>query len=352
MRKILVAVVACCVASYAQADYKVETIAEGLNFPWSIAFLPDGSMLVTERNGGLRIIRDGELQDEPVNGVPEAFVAGQGGLFDVVPDPDYESNNALYLSFAHGKKKANATRVIRAVFDGQSLTDQKVLFTASPTKNTSHHYGGRMAFMPDGTLLLTTGEGFDFREKAQRLDNHFGKIIRINTDGSVPEDNPFVDRPDALPEIWSYGHRNPQGIVVLPDTGDVYIHEHGPRGGDELNLILPGRNYGWPAITYGIDYSGASISPYTELPGMEQPVTYWVPSIAPGGMAYFDGDLYVAALAERTVRRLSLENGTVTDQEILFEDMNERFRDVRTAPDGSLYLLTDSPEGKVLRVTP
>lgn len=352
MRKFAAFIVLVLFAGAAQPNERVETIAEGLNFPWSIAFLPDGSMLVAERNGGLRVIRDGALVETPVAGAPEAYVAGQGGLFDVVLDPGFEQNRTLYLSFAYGDRRANATRVVRAVFDGVAISDLEVIFTATPTKDTPHHYGGRMAFLPDGTLLITTGDGFDFREQAQRLDNHFGKVIRINADGSVPPDNPFVGKPDALPEIWSYGHRNPQGIVVMPGSERVWLHEHGPRGGDELNLIEPGKNYGWPAITYGIDYSGARISPYTELPGMEQPIVHWVPSIAPAGMTEYEGDLLVAALAERSVRRLDLADGEVTSQEVLFTDLGARIRDVRKAPDGFVYLLTDSSKGKVLRVTP
>jgi glucose/arabinose dehydrogenase len=227
-------------------------------------------------------------------------------------------------------------------------------------KSTPHHFGGRMLFLPDKTLLLTTGDGFNYREQAQKLDNLLGKVIRITRDGSVPTNNPFLDQIDSRPEIWSYGHRNPQGLVRDPNTGTVYLHEHGARGGDELNLIEPGLNYGWPAITYGVDYNFAQISPYTELPGMEQPLVYWVPSIAPAGMAYYDddlfpewrGDLFVAALAERSIRRLDLEDGRVVDQEVLFTELGQRMRDVRVGPDGALYLLTDSSEGTVLRVTP
>ncbi len=347
-------------AMQAAAQYQIETIAEGLDYPWSIAFLPDGAMLVTERSGKLRRIRDGKLLDKPVSGVPDVYAAGQGGLFDVVLDPDYELNDTLYLTYAHGKRRANATRVAKAKFDGAALRNLTVLFTAMPLKSTAHHFGGRMVFLPDGSFLLTTGDGFNYREEAQELDNHLGKVVRLNRDGTAPRNNPYVGRVGALPEIWSYGHRNPQAIVHDADTGTVYIHEHGPRGGDELNVIEPGRNYGWPAITYGIDYSGAQITPYTELPGMEQPLVYWVPSIAPAGMAYYDGklfsewhgDLFVAALAERTVRRLDLEDGEVVDQEILFATLGYRFRDVRVGPDGALYLLTDSSNGKVLRVAP
>jgi glucose/arabinose dehydrogenase len=267
-------------------------------------------------------------------------------------------NHRLYLSFSIGSKSANALRVISARLDGNKLENITTLFTASPTKDTPHHFGGRLALMPDSTLLITVGEGFDYREKAQSLDNHFGKLIRINKDGTVPADNPFTGREDALPEIWTYGHRNPQGLLVSAD-GTVWLHEHGPRGGDELNRIEPGKNYGWPAITHGVDYSGAYVSPFTEAEGMEQPVTYWSPSIAPGGFCEYQGDLFpewmgnlfVAALAEKSVRRLAMENGKVKSQETMFTELNQRIREVRVGPNGYLYLLTDSDEGKMLRVS-
>ena len=360
MRKLAITAALAVVTLAARAEYSIETVADGLEFPWCIAFLPDGAMLVTERSGRLRLIDDEGLAERPVGNVPDTYVAGQGGFFDVLLDPDFASNRTLYLSFAHGNRKKNATRVIRARLEGNELSDVTPIFTASPWKNTPHHYGGRMAFMPDGTLLVTVGDGFTFREQAQELDSHFGKVVRINTDGSVPADNPFVNSRNALPELWSYGHRNAQAILVLPGSGTVLSHEHGPRGGDELNRVEPGKNYGWPAITYGIDYSGQTISPYTELPGMEQPLVYWVPSIAPAGMAYYDhelfadwrSDLLVAALAERSVRRLEMRDGDVVAQHVLFEELGERFRDVRIGPDGALYLLTDSGQGRVLRVTP
>jgi glucose/arabinose dehydrogenase len=287
-------------------------------------------------------------------------VAGQGGYFDIVPDPDFATNALVYLSFAHGEPKKNALRVVRAKLDGNTLTGVTPIFTVVPWKDTPHHYGGRMAFLSDGTLLITTGEGFTYREASQTLDNHFGKVVRIRTDGGVPADNPFIGSDGARPEVWTFGHRNPQAVVVVPGSGTVYLHEHGPRGGDELNLIVPGRNYGWPAITYGIDYSGATVSPYTELPGMEQPLVYWVPSIAPAGMAWYDGALFpdwrgnllIASLAERTIRRVELRNGSVIAQHVIFDDLGERFRDVRVGPDGAVYLLTDSPSGRVLKVTP
>ena len=340
--------------------YRIETVAQDLDHPWCLAFLPDGRMLVTERAGRLRIIEGGKLLPEPVAGVPPVLARSQGGLFDVLPARDFTSSGLLYLSFAHGDRKANATRVVRARLDGHALKDLQVLFTARPTKDTAAHFGGRMAWLPDGTLLLTLGEGFEYRERAQTLDNDFGKLVRIKADGSAPADNPFVGRAGALPEIYSYGHRNPQGLVVDAAAGRIWMHEHGPRGGDELNLIVPGRNYGWPAITYGVDYSGAQISPYTEMKGMEQPQIHWTPSVAPAGMTLYDGalfpawrgDLFVSTLVERSVRRVDLQDGKVAGQETLFTEIGERLRDVRTGPDGALYLLTDAPNGRVLRIVP
>jgi len=343
------------------AQFAVTVVAEGLAYPWSLAFLPGGDMLVTERDGHLRLIRDGILQPEPIAGVPEAFVASQGGLFDVVLDPDFPRNRLIYLTYAWGGPDANATRVARAVFDGRSLSNLEVLFTASPTKDTAVHYGGRLAFRPDGTFLLTLGEGFEYREESQRLSSHLGTIVRLNADGSVPADNPFVDDDGALPEIWSYGHRNVQGLVYDGATGRMWEHEHGPRGGDELNLIEPGVNYGWPVVTHGIDYSGARITPYTTLEGYADSVTWWVPSIAPSGLAIYhgalfpqwEGDLFVTALAAGEMRRLDLNAaGEVVGQEALLADREQRLRDVRVGPDGALYVLTDSPEGQVLRLAP
>jgi glucose/arabinose dehydrogenase len=341
------------------AEYKIETVAEGLSHPWAIAFLPGGDMLVTERSGQLRRLSNGKLEAQGIGNLPELYVDGQGGLLDIVLDPEFSTNQMLYLSYASGISSANSTKVISARLDGDSLVDIKNVFTASPEKDTPHHFGGRMALMPDKTLLITVGEGFDYREQAQSLNSHLGKLIRINRDGSVPSDNPFVSRENAMPEIWTWGHRNPQGVLVSAD-GTVWLHEHGPRGGDELNLIEPGKNYGWPAITYGMDYSGAYVSPFTKAAGMEQPVVYWVPSIAPAGFCEYQGNafpewqgnLFVAALAEKSVRRLVMEDHAVQSQEILFAELGERIRDVRQGLDGFLYLLTDSEEGQVLRVLP
>ena len=346
--------------SFASAtDYKIETVVVGLAFPWSIAFLPDGDMLVTEREGRLRRISHGQLEPDPIAGVPEVFVAGQGGLMEILLDPKFSSNNKIYLSFSSGTKKANALRVISGELQGNKLLSVSEIFAVTPDKDTPHHYGARMDFLPDGTLLIATGEGFDYREKAQSLDNLFGKVVRINSDSTVPDDNPFVGREGAKPEIWSYGHRNPQGLIVS-DDGTVWLHEHGPRGGDELNKVRAAKNYGWPAITYGVNYSGAYVSPYTEAAGMEQPVIYWTPSIAPSGLTEYRGELFpdwhgnlfVAALAEKSVRRLLMTNGKVDNQQIMFTELDQRIRDVRAGPDGALYLLTDSQEGAVLRVSP
>ncbi|MDM3872279.1 PQQ-dependent sugar dehydrogenase [Porticoccus sp. W117] len=358
---LLVRFVLCLLfSSAAWAQYQVETVAEELNYPWSIAFLPGGDMLVTERGGQLRMIRDGRLLSQSISGVPKAHVQGQGGMLDVLLAEDFEQSGVVYLSYAHGDRKRKTLRIAKGKLVGMKLTDVEVIFSAEPWRDRAIHYGGRMVWLPDGTLLAANGDGGNHREQAQKLDNHYGKSIRLNPDGSVPKDNPYVGKPDVRPEIWSYGHRNPQAIVYDADSDSVYMHEHGPKGGDELNLVKPGKNYGWPAITYGIDYNGSIISPHTELPNMEQPLVYWVPSIAPAGMTQYKGsafpqwqnNLFVAALKEQSVRRLTLDKGKVVDQEILFKELGARIRDVRTGPDGYLYLLTDSSSGKVLRVKP
>ena len=250
--------------------------------------------------------------------------------------------------------------MLRARLDSDRLRDGKVILRVEPDKDTPHHYGGRMAFLPDGTLLVTTGEGFSFRDQAQDLNSQFGKTLRIRADGSVPPDNPYVADGGAAAKVWTWGHRNPQGLAVDAETGTVWLHEHGPRGGDEVNRLEPARNYGWPAITYGVDYSGAQVSPYTEYAGMEQPVKYWDPSIAPSGLTVYRGDafpawagnLFVGALKDRDVRRLSIGDDDVVTEERLFAEIDARIRDIRTGPDGYLYILTDSADGKLLRVRP
>ena len=343
------------------APFEVKTVAQGLDHPWGMAFLPNGDILVTERAGRLRVIRNGVLDTTPIAGTPPTFVASQGGYFDIVLHPKFAENNWVYLTFAHGERGANATRVVRAVFDGKALTDLKAIFTADPAKASSNHYGGRLAFLPDGTFLLTVGDGFDTREQAQNLNSHLGKIVRLNDDGSIPADNPFVGQAGKKPEIWSNGHRNQQGLAVDPRTGTVYEHEHGPRGGDEINIIGKAKNYGWPAICDCVDYSGAKVSPFKSLPGMEQALLYWTPSIAPSGMTVYygdkfpawNGDLIVGALVLQHVRRVDLENGQVKGQEVFAEGpLKARIRDVRTSPDGYIYVTTDETNGKVLRLEP
>lgn len=342
------------------APFDVETLAEGLDHPWNVAFLPDGSLLVTELPGRLRLVRGGEVVPEPVAGVPEVYHAGQGGLFDVLLDPDFAQNRVIYLSFAHGTPEANNTRVVRATFDGTALSNVETIFDATPQKDTPVHYGGRMALKGDGTLLVTVGDGFDYREDAQRLSNHLGTVVRINRDGTVPEDNPFVNDNDALPEIYTYGHRNQQAILYDAASDRIYEQEHGPRGGDEVNVLEPGKNYGWPVITGGTDYSGAQISPYKEYPGMAQPWVEWTPSIAPAGMALYEGamfkdwegDLLVTSLVEMSLRRIDIEGGAPKAQEVYLVPQQTRLRDVAVAPDGAILVLTDEEEGKILRLTP
>ncbi len=346
--------------------YRIETVASGLDHPWSLAFLPDGRLLVTERAGRLRLIEPGadgrlQLRSEPVAGVPPVLARGQSGLFEVLPDPDFARNRRIVLSYAHGQPRANHLRVASARLEGTRLQDVKPIFTSQPAKTETQHFGGRMAWLPDGTLVFGMGDGNLERTDAQRLHTHLGKFMRIGADGSVPADNPFTGRSGALPEIWSVGHRNPQGLVVV--GGVVYAHEHGARGGDELNRLRPGANYGWPVVTGGIDYTYARVTPFQTLPGMEPPLLQWTPSIAPAGMAWYDGALFpawrgslmVAALKERSVRRVPMADparGPAGAQELLFQELGERIRDVRAGPDGALWLLTDSPQGRVLRVVP
>ena len=348
-------------ANVVKNGYKVVEIARGLDHPWSMAFLPDNSLLVTERVGRLRLIKGGVLQPEPIAGVPPVHTGSQAGLFDIVLHPHFAQNQMVYLTYAAGTKAANGTQVARARFDGRSLRDLQVIFKAMPLKDTDNHYGGRLAFLPDGTFVLTIGEGFEYREKAQDLSSDLGKIVRLNDDGSVPQDNPFVGQTSVRPEIYTWGHRNEQGLIFDAQSGRLYETEHGPRGGDELNIIVAGRNYGWPVITYGMDYSGAYVSPYTQRPGLEQPVIYWTPSIAPSGLALYrgdkfpawQGDLFVGALAFKHLRRVHLdERGNVVDQEQLLNDLHWRIRDVRAAPDGYLYVCTDETDGRVLRLEP
>jgi glucose/arabinose dehydrogenase len=342
---------------------EVQTIASGLVNPWALAFLADGRMLVTERPGRMRIVSsDGQLSPA-LKGVPDVWATGQGGLLDVVTDHAFKQNNTIYFCFSERTAGGGRTAVARAkLVDGDAprLEDVKVIFRQQGPLSSGNHYGCRIAQARDGNLFVTLGEHFSHRDEAQNLGNHLGKLIRITPDGTAPNDNPFVGRDGARPEIWSYGHRNEQGLAINPASGEVWEIEHGPRGGDEVNIIGKGKNYGWPVIGYGIDYNGTKIHASTTKDGMEQPIKYWVPSIAPSGMAFYtgklfpkwDGSLFTGALAGKMLVRLSLNGNSVTGEERLLQDLNERIRDVRQGPDGALWLLTDNAAGRILRVSP
>jgi len=345
----------CCLAISATAtDYHINVLATGLDKPWSIAELPaQQGFLVTEKSGQLlRLNRDGSVST--ISGTPEVYFKSQGGLLDVVTDPAFTDNQTIYLSYAGGDEDSNRTTVASARLVDQQLEDVSVILEVNPSKAKSAHYGGKLAFLADGSLLVSVGEGFEYREQAQSLDSEMGKLLRILPDGTAPADNPF---PDRAPRVYSFGHRNPQGLAVDQASGTIWMTEHGPKGGDELNRIVAGNNYGWPAITYGVDYSGAIISPYTEAEGMEQPVVHWVPSIALSGLAIYradgfpdwDGSLLIGALKDQKLYRLApTESGF--EQTEPFPDVTGRIRDVRIASDGSIVALSD--EGSVYQILP
>ncbi len=335
------------------------TVASGLQNPWALAFLPDGRMLVTERAGRMRYVdKQGNLSGA-LSGVPVVVTGRQAGLFDVVLAPDFAKSNAIYFSYFARTDGGNTVHVARATLGADRLSDLKVIYRAPAVSAPDINIGSRLVFARDGTLFITIGDRFTTRDKAQTLDNALGKTLRINADGSIPKDNPFVGREGALPEIWNYGHRNQQSVALDPNSGVLWTTEHGPRGGDELNIEKKGANYGWPTITYGIDYSGAAISDKAAAPGMEQPLYHWNPSPALSGMAFYTGykypnwrgDLFIGALAGQALIRLDLRNGKVVGEERLLRDeIGERIRDVRQGPDGFLYLLTDENAGRILRV--
>lgn len=341
-------------------DLAVETVASGLEHPWGMTFLPDGRMLVTERPGRLRLVGTDGTLSRPITGVPNVMARGQGGLLDVALDPDFARSRLVYLSFAEPRPNGNGTSVARGRLNeqGTALTDTAVIFRQMPTVNSNMHFGSRLVFDRTGALFVTLGERFSQRDQSQNPANHIGKLVRIRPDGSVPADNP--KKPGWAPEIWSIGHRNVQGAALHPQTGQLWTAEHGARGGDEINTPKAGLNYGWPVISYGVDYSGAKIGEGTAKPGMEQPLFYWDPSIAPSGAAFYTGpvwpawtnSLFVGALAGSQLARLSTDGEKVTGEERLLTDIGARIRDVRQGPDGFLYLLMDEDDGKVLRVKP
>ncbi|MDC0033149.1 PQQ-dependent sugar dehydrogenase [Alphaproteobacteria bacterium] len=342
-------------------NFRVTTIARGLDHPWSMAFLPDGGLLITERVGRLRLYRGSALSPKPIAGVPRVVVSGQGGLLDVTLHPQFSENRLLYLSYAARGTSGVHTRVSRFYFDAAShaLIRPKLIFDATPKVHGGRHFGGRMVFDRAGYLFISVGERGDMN-RAQTLTDHSGSIIRLNKDGGVPPDNPFIGRGSGEPEIYSYGHRNPQGMALNPRTGAVWTHEHGAKGGDEVNIIHSGRNYGWPVITHGINYDNTPIGIGKEAPGMEQPLYYWVPSIAPSGMAFYTGEkfprwrnsLFVGALRGELLVRLELDGDRVIREERLLTDRIGRIRDVRIGSDGMIYLATDDDQGCVLRLEP
>ncbi|WP_370662085.1 PQQ-dependent sugar dehydrogenase [Massilia oculi] len=340
--------------------YRIETVAQGLDRPWSLAFLPDGRLLVTEMAGRLVAIgEDGAKKPIATGGLPPVFQRGGTiGLMDVAIDPAFERNDLLYLTMGHGEEGANGTRLVRARLENDRLEDVRVLFSSTPKPRAGNN-GGRIAFLPDQTLVLTVGDGNWRREEAQNVGNHLGTVVRLDRDGKAPPDNPFVKRPDAAPEIYSLGHRNPQGIAVDPVTGELLLTEQGARGGDEINRIVAGKNYGWPLVTAGIDYPFGRVTPFSRLAGFEAPLLEWTPSIAPAGLAVYRGDqfpewrgdLLVPALRGRAVHRVVRDGGRIVGQQTLLAELNQRMRDVKVGPDGAIYVLTDGVDASLLRLT-
>lgn len=347
-------------SAYAKLDIKVTELASGLERPWAVASLPDGSLMITERNGQLRHWRDGKLS-KPIEGLPEVYNAGQGGMLDVKAHPDFATSPWLYFTYAKGSRSSNATHLARAKYENGKLTEFTELFFAAPSKKGGYHFSGRIEFMPDNTLVFAVGDGYSYMDEAQNLSNHFGKIVRLNLDGTIPQDNPYAKVKNAKAEIYSYGHRNPQGMFYDKQRKLLFSNEHGPKGGDEINIIRPAVNYGWPVITYGVDYSGDIISDLTHKDGMEQPLLQWTPSIAPSSLLVyygeefpeFNGHILTTALKFQELRLVKLSNGknplTVIDQETYLKNEHGRLRDIEIGRKGELYLVTDA--GLLLQLT-
>ena len=341
--------------------FRVVTLVEGLSHPWSLAFLPDGQILITERGGRLRrVSQDFKLDPKPIEGVPRVVATGQGGMFDVALHPNFAENGTIYLAYNGPGEGGWGTELMRAKLDGQRLTQTQVLFRLEPKSRAGLHFGGRIVFDRQGYLYLTLGDRGD-QDRAQQLDDHAGSVIRLYDDGRVPADNPFVKRPGAKPEKFTLGNRNMQGAALHPQTGELWTHEHGPQGGDEINVMRAGRNYGWPVITYGVNYGiGTKIGEGTHKSGMEQPLYRWVPSIAPSGMAFYEGarfpgwrgNLLIGALRDAMLVRLELDGEKVVKEERLLKGALGRIRDVRVGPDGFVYLLTDKSDGVLARLEP
>ena len=348
-----------------QESFILETVAEGLSHPWGLAFLPDGAMLVTERRGRLlHVSPEGEV-GEPITGLPEIEAGKQGGLLDVTLHPQFAENRLVYVSFTEPGEGGNSTAVARGQLseDGRTLTEVKTIFSQKPKVDNMMHYGSRIVFDGEGHIFITTGERFEerYRAQAQKLDSHLGKIVRLNEDGSVPRDNPFVNREGALPEIWSYGHRNVQAAAMNPETNTLWEIEHGPKGGDEINIVEAGENYGWPVISFGVNYDGTPVgSGKSEAPGMEQPIHQWTPVIAPSGMMFYTGaafpewkgDLFVGGLGVTSLVRVELDGTRVVGEERLMADQGWRIRDVAQGPDDAVYVITDESSGRIIRLRP
>ena len=349
-------------------NYQTTTRLDGLEHPWSMTWLPDGAILITERPGRLRIVRDGVLETQPIPGVPEVFAVGQGGLMDVSLHPNFAENRLIYLTYSHGSKSANRTRVARATFDGSALQNLEVIFQVNRAKQGGQHFGSRIVWLPDNTMLVSFGDGGNppvqldgdlIRQQAQNLNSHLGKVVRLKDDGSIPLDNPFINSTDANGAVWSYGHRNIQGMAFDRVNNRLWSTEHGARGGDELNLIEAGENYGWPEVTYSQEYTGGEISQSRSRPGMSDPKVVWTPAIAPSGLAVYtgarfpqwQGALLAGGLVSQDVRRLDLDGkGNVVREESI--PIGQRVRDVRQSPDGILYVLTDEPNGQLISIEP
>ena len=343
----------------------LQRLARGLRWPWSLAFVPrdnaDAEILMTEKHGGIGVWRDGaltRLAEAPANVLAKA----DSGLLDITLDPDFPRNRLVYVAFAEGDEKANRTAIWRARYDGHALHDGSVIFRSRPDMSGTGHPGGRLLFLPDGTLLLTMGDGFDLKSDAQDLGSHWGKTLRLTRDGRPAADNPFAGRDGALPEIWTLGHRNAQGLTRDAETGEIWLHEHGPRGGDEVNRLRAGANYGWPLVTHGIDYDGTLIAERAAAPGVERALFFWAPSIAPSGLAIYRGNafpdwkgrLFIGGLASRSLVRLRIgrQTGLLVEEARMLQGLDRRIRDVREGPDGALYLLTDHEDGELLRLVP